>query len=57
MKLAAYLTGTIFLSLTVLGFLFKIMHWPGAGIGAVTGLTGLAFFAIPIGAIYRYKKE
>lgn len=56
MRLAAYFTGTFFLSLTILGLLFKLMHWPGAGIGTVVGVAGLAFLAIPIGAIYRYKR-
>ena len=36
---------------TILGALFKIMHWPGATIMLIIGLLSLAFFVIM--AIYE----
>jgi len=57
MKLAAYITGSLFTSLTLLSILFKIMHWPGANAGLVFGLAGLALFAVPFMAIYKYGKK
>jgi len=55
MKGLAYSTATFFTSLTLLGVLFKIMHWPGAGIALVTGVAGLSLIAIPIVSIYKYR--
>lgn len=55
MRGLAYSTGAFFTSITILGILFKIMHWPGAGIVLVTGLAGLAIVAIPIYAIHKFR--
>ena len=55
MKGLAYGTGTFFISLSILGILFKVMHWPGAGIGLVTGVGGLALIGIPLMAIHKYR--
>lgn len=55
MRGLAYSTGAFFTSITILGMLFKIQHWPGAGIGLVVGVAGLALVAIPIFAIHKYK--
>ncbi len=55
MRGLAYSTGAFFTSLTILGMLFKVMHWPGAGIALVTGVAGLALVAIPIFAIHKYN--
>jgi len=57
MKLAAYFTSTLFTSLTLLAILFKLMHWPGANPGFVFGFGGLALFAVPLMAIYKYKNN
>jgi len=46
---------TFFTSLTLLGILFKVMHWPGAGIGLVIGVAGLSLIAIPLFAVYKYR--
>jgi hypothetical protein len=56
MKGLAYSTAAIFTSLTLIGMLFKIMHWPGANIALVIGVAGLALFTIPIVAVYKYKR-
>jgi hypothetical protein len=55
MRGIAYLSGTTFLMLTILGALFKLMHWPGAGITLVVGVIGLALIALPIIAIYKFR--
>ncbi len=57
MKLAAYITASLFTSLTLLAILFKTMHWPGGNPGLVFGLAGLALFAVPLIAIYKYNKK
>jgi hypothetical protein len=55
MRGIAYLSGTIFLMLTIMGALFKLMHWPGAGITLVVCVVGLALIALPIIAIYKFR--
>ena len=55
MKGLAFSTMAIFTGLTILGVLFKVMHWPGANIGLVLGICGLAFFAVPVFTFYKYK--
>ena len=55
MKTLAYCTGAFFLSATLLGMMFKILHWPGAGILLVSGVAGLSLIAIPINAVRFFK--
>ncbi|HRC90567.1 MAG TPA: hypothetical protein PK210_00565 [Bacteroidia bacterium] len=57
MRKISFVSGTVAGSLTVLGGLFKIMHWPGANIMLVLGLGTLAFIFIPIAAKYWYNKN
>ena len=45
------------MAITIIGSLFKIMHWPGANIMLVLGLGTLAFIFIPIAAKYWYNKN
>ncbi len=56
MKTFAYITGSTSASLTVLGLLFKIQHWPGASIMLVLGMGLFALLFSPTFAIYKYKK-
>ena len=56
MKKLAFFSGATFLSLTILGMLFKLMHWPGAGVILILGVAGLTLLAIPVVAMYKYKK-
>jgi len=56
MKLTAYILGTISTMLFVIGVLFKIQHWCGAGVLLTIGMCLFAIF-IPFFAIYKYKKE
>ncbi|MBL4861513.1 MAG: hypothetical protein JKY09_00645 [Crocinitomicaceae bacterium] len=55
MKGLAYSTGAFFTSTTLIAILFKVMHWPGAGIGLVVGVAGLSLIAIPLIAIHNYR--
>jgi hypothetical protein len=48
-----HVAGYLGLSLTTVGALFKIMHWPGAGVMLISGLAFLGFIYVPI---YYYKK-
>lgn len=57
MKEVAFVSGTIAGSLSVLGILFKTMHWPGAGIMYVIGFSLLALVFIPSFAKYKYSKS
>lgn len=57
MKRAAFISGTVFSSLFLLGTMFKMMHWPGAGPLLVLGLVGIAIIAIPTIAAYQYSKS
>jgi hypothetical protein len=57
MKRLAFISGSLFSSLLVIGSLFKIMHWPGAGPLLVFGLVGTAFISIPSIAKYQYDRN
>jgi len=48
-----HVTGFLGLSIITVGALFKIMHWPGAGVMLIAALGFLAFGYVPI---YFYKK-
>jgi hypothetical protein len=56
MKAVTFVSGAMSGSLTTLGVLFKIMHWPGAGAMVVLGLTLLSLVFIPTLARYLYSK-
>ncbi|MCF8257092.1 MAG: hypothetical protein K9J06_06045 [Flavobacteriales bacterium] len=48
-----HISGWVGLSFSVLGVLFKVMHWPGAGAILLGGMAVLAFLYVPI---YFYKQ-
>ena len=48
MKKVGIITGTVFLSLTLISILFKLLSWSGANIGLSIGIIGLAFVNIPV---------
>ncbi len=56
MKKLAFVTGALSLSLSCLGVLFKIMHWPGASILLVVGMALLSLIFIPSMFKYLYDK-
>lgn len=57
MKKAVYITGTLFSSITLISFLFKLLHWQGAQTLLIIGITGLAVIFIPLLAKYKYNKN
>ncbi len=54
MKKAIYILASIVISLFILGFLFRIMHWPGASQIFIIDLS-LTAILLPIWTIYRFK--
>lgn len=50
-----YLTGMISGILTIIGALFKVQHWAGAGILLVLGLFSLAVVFLPIFAVVKIR--
>jgi hypothetical protein len=57
MKQLAFISGALSTSLFVLGSLFKLMHWPGAGPLLTFGLVGIALIFIPSVTKYQYSKD
>lgn len=57
MKRLAFISGAVFCSLFVMGSLFKVMHWPGAGPLLTLGLAGTSLISIPFIAAYQYHKN
>jgi hypothetical protein len=56
MKNNIYITGLICLAITLVASIFKIMHWPGAGILLIAGIGSLTIFYLPI-AYVKLKKN
>ncbi|MCB0755836.1 MAG: hypothetical protein KDB98_09600 [Flavobacteriales bacterium] len=50
-----HITGFLGLTLTSVGVLFKVMHWPGAAVTLLGGMAILAFGYVPIYFYKRYK--
>jgi len=57
MKNKIYYLGIISTALVTAGGIFKIMHWPGAGIILTLGLLNLCFIFFPIAFINSYKNS
>ncbi|MCD4770413.1 MAG: hypothetical protein K8R35_09625 [Bacteroidales bacterium] len=57
MKQKIYIIGIILFILTIFGTLFKIMHYPGAGILMTLGFLGLIIIFFPIGLIHAFRSE
>ncbi len=56
-KKAAYISGALFSSITVLAVLFKLLHLTGATELLATGLIGFAVVFIPMYAKYKYDQS
>lgn len=56
MKKLAIVSGALFASLISLGTLFKVMHWPGAGIMLVLAIGLFSLVFIPSTAYFLYQK-
>lgn len=57
MKAAVFVLGTFSFSTIGLGSLFKILHWPGANILLVLGLSVFSVLFVPSLAKYLYDKR
>ncbi|MCD6565304.1 MAG: hypothetical protein J7K53_05115 [Bacteroidales bacterium] len=57
MKKLVFITGALSFSLTTIGMLFKIMHWPVAGILLAVGIGLFALIFVPCISKYLYDKE
>ncbi len=55
MKLLIFITGALFSSLSTLGILFRVMHYPAANALLIFGLAGISLFFIPSYVIYKYR--
>lgn len=57
MKKLVFITGALSFSLTSIGMLFRIMHWPLAGALLAVGIGLFAIVFVPGIAKYLYDKE
>jgi hypothetical protein len=57
MKKLVFITGALSFSLTSIGVLFKIMHWPVAGALLAVGIGLFAIVFVPSISKYLYDKE
>ena len=57
MKKVLFISGFITSVLLTTTFLFKALHWPGAGIIAAVSFFALVFVFLPILLMYLYRKE
>ena len=57
MKRTVYLSGFIASFLVSTGVMFKIMHWPYAGMILFSGFTILNFVFLPTFFYYKYKNS
>jgi|TARA_Y100000385_G_scaffold274299_1_gene317327 hypothetical protein len=56
MKKMTFGLTAFFISLSLLALLFKIMHWPGANIGLMIGVAGIALYSVPMIAMAKARK-
>ncbi|MFH0893772.1 MAG: hypothetical protein V2A54_04990 [Bacteroidota bacterium] len=56
MKKFIYITGIILVNMFVIGTVFKMFHWPGAGVLIVFGLTLFTLAFLPLVLIHNYKQ-
>jgi hypothetical protein len=57
MKKLAFITGALAFSLTSLGILFKMQHWPLAGLLLTVGIVLFSIVFVPSVTKYLYDKE
>jgi hypothetical protein len=57
MKILAFTSGVLSFSLSSVGMLFKIVHWPGANILLVIGIGLFSIVFVPSIAKYLYDKD
>ena len=52
-----HISGFVGLTLTTIGVLFKIMHWPGAAVTLLSGMAILAALYVPLFYFKKYKSS
>ncbi|MGM0408963.1 MAG: hypothetical protein ACQERU_13365 [Bacteroidota bacterium] len=57
MKKTIYISGVIIANLLVIGCIFKVNHWPGAGVALTLSLLLLCFWFLPVALINHYKGQ
>jgi len=57
MKKIIYISGVIIANLLVIGSIFKVNHWPGAGVAITLSLLLLCFWFLPLALINHYKGQ
>lgn len=57
MKKTVYISGILIANLLVIGSIFKINHWPGAGVALTLSLLLLCFWFLPVALINHYKAQ
>ena len=57
MKKFTFITGALSFSLTSVGFLFKTLHYTGADILLLAGISIFSILFVPSVAKYLYNKE
>ena len=57
MKKLVFITGALAFSLTSLGILFKVQHWPLASVFLTIGIAIFALVFVPSVTKYLYDKE
>ena len=57
MKKFIYISGIILINLQLAGVIFKISHWPGAGVLLSLSVVLMVFLFFPIALITSYKQH
>jgi hypothetical protein len=57
MKQKIYIFGLVTAMIVTLGALFKVNHWPGAGILLIAGISVLVFLFMPLALFSSFKTE
>ncbi|MBO6516258.1 MAG: hypothetical protein JJ975_06880 [Bacteroidia bacterium] len=57
MKVLTYFSGIFSISTSTIGALFFLMHWKGASIILVLGLSTMALFFVPLLGFYLYHRH
>ena len=57
MKEVTYIVGLLSSIAVSLGFLFRLMQWPGGGVLSVWGTFGFGFLFLPLFAIYYFRSK
>lgn len=57
MKRTLKITGFLSAALIVIGGLFKLQHWPGAGIALFSGLMIFSLLFLPLNIILKYRDD